>query len=160
MFVHLSIVLIFLSERPKLSHCLQHYIAGCQAARLGFLLSRCTGFIRYVLFTTSTGPLAATHFDTFSKSPIISAHNACTCNGNASNIANRASVGASAVMFYLVAYAFTNLAAFIVITIMANYAPDDEISGYVGLGQRSPALRPRRLGLRSQPAARQPPRSP
>lgn len=48
--------------------------------------------------------------------------------------------GSSAVMFYLVAYAFTNLAAFIIITIMANYAPDDEISGYVGLAQRSPAL--------------------
>jgi NADH-quinone oxidoreductase subunit N len=48
--------------------------------------------------------------------------------------------GTSAVMFYLVAYAFTNLGAFIVITIMANYAPDDEISGYAGLGQRSPML--------------------
>ncbi len=48
--------------------------------------------------------------------------------------------GSSAVMFYLLAYAFTNLGAFIVITIMANYAPDDEISGYVGLAQRSPAL--------------------
>jgi NADH-quinone oxidoreductase subunit N len=48
--------------------------------------------------------------------------------------------GSSAVMFYLMAYAFTNLGAFIVITIMANYAPDDEISGYVGLAQRSPAL--------------------
>src|SRR6266851_3109990 len=48
--------------------------------------------------------------------------------------------GSSAVMFYLLAYAFTNLAAFIVITVMANYAPDDEISGYVGLAQRSPAL--------------------
>jgi NADH-quinone oxidoreductase subunit N len=48
--------------------------------------------------------------------------------------------GSSAVMFYLLAYAFTNLAAFIVITVMANYAPDDEISGYVGLAQRSPPL--------------------
>ncbi|MDQ6675480.1 MAG: NADH-quinone oxidoreductase subunit N, partial [Chloroflexota bacterium] len=48
--------------------------------------------------------------------------------------------GSSAVMFYLVAYAFTNLGAFIVITIMANYAPDDEISGYVGLAHRSPVL--------------------
>jgi len=48
--------------------------------------------------------------------------------------------GSSAVMFYLLAYAFTNLGAFIVITIMANYAPDDEISGYVGLAHRSPAL--------------------
>jgi NADH-quinone oxidoreductase subunit N len=48
--------------------------------------------------------------------------------------------GSSAVMFYLLAYAFTNLGAFIVITIMANYAPDDEIGGYVGLAQRSPVL--------------------
>jgi NADH-quinone oxidoreductase subunit N len=48
--------------------------------------------------------------------------------------------GSSAVLFYLLAYAFTNLAAFIIITIMANYAPDDEISGYVGLAQRSPIL--------------------
>jgi NADH-quinone oxidoreductase subunit N len=46
----------------------------------------------------------------------------------------------SAVMFYLVAYTFTNLGAFIVITIMANYAPDDEIPGYGGLAQRSPIL--------------------
>jgi NADH-quinone oxidoreductase subunit N len=48
--------------------------------------------------------------------------------------------GSSAVMYYLVAYAFTNLGAFIVITIMANYAQDDEISGYAGLAQRSPAM--------------------
>jgi NADH-quinone oxidoreductase subunit N len=48
--------------------------------------------------------------------------------------------GSSAVMFYLLAYAFTNLGAFIVITIMANYAPDDEITGYAGLAQRSPLL--------------------
>jgi NADH-quinone oxidoreductase subunit N len=48
--------------------------------------------------------------------------------------------GTSAVMFYLLAYAFTNLGAFIVITIMANYATDDEISGYAGLAQRSPVL--------------------
>src|SRR5207253_4074770 len=33
-----------------------------------------------------------------------------------------------------------NLGAFIVITIMASYAPDDEIPGYAGLAQRSPAL--------------------
>jgi len=48
--------------------------------------------------------------------------------------------GSSAVMFYLLAYAFTNLGAFIVITIMASYAPDDEIPGYAGLAQRSPVL--------------------
>ena len=43
-------------------------------------------------------------------------------------------------MFYLLAYAFTNLAAFIVITVMARYAPDDEIPGYAGLARRSPVL--------------------
>jgi NADH-quinone oxidoreductase subunit N len=48
--------------------------------------------------------------------------------------------GSSAVLFYLLAYAFTNLGAFIVITIMANYAPDDEITGYAGLAQRAPLL--------------------
>jgi NADH-quinone oxidoreductase subunit N len=48
--------------------------------------------------------------------------------------------GSSAVMFYLLAYAFTNLGAFIVITIMASYVPDDEIPGYAGLAQRSPML--------------------
>jgi NADH-quinone oxidoreductase subunit N len=48
--------------------------------------------------------------------------------------------GSSAVMFYLLAYAFTNLGAFIVITIMASYAPDDEIPGYAGLASRSPVL--------------------
>jgi NADH-quinone oxidoreductase subunit N len=48
--------------------------------------------------------------------------------------------GSSAVMFYLLAYAFTNLGAFIVITVMANYAPDDEIQGYAGLAHRSPVL--------------------
>ncbi len=50
------------------------------------------------------------------------------------------SAGSSAVLFYLLAYAFTNLGAFIVITVMANYAPDDEISGYAGLARRSPVL--------------------
>jgi NADH-quinone oxidoreductase subunit N len=55
-------------------------------------------------------------------------------------LASAPTTGTTAVMFYLVAYAFTNLGAFIVITIMANYAPDDEISGYRGLAQRSPML--------------------
>jgi NADH-quinone oxidoreductase subunit N len=55
-------------------------------------------------------------------------------------LATANSAGSAAVMFYLLAYAFTNLAAFIIITIMANYAPDDEISGYTGLAQRSPML--------------------
>jgi NADH-quinone oxidoreductase subunit N len=49
-------------------------------------------------------------------------------------------VGSSAVMYYLLAYTFTNLAAFIVITIMATYVPDDRIAGYAGLAHRSPGL--------------------
>ncbi len=49
--------------------------------------------------------------------------------------------GSSAVMFYLLAYAFTNLGAFIVITIMAKYAPDDEISGTSGWRTARPSWR-------------------
>jgi NADH-quinone oxidoreductase subunit N len=55
-------------------------------------------------------------------------------------LAAASAAGSSAVMYYLLAYAFTNLAAFIVITVMAHYAPDDELPGYAGLGHRSPAL--------------------
>jgi NADH-quinone oxidoreductase subunit N len=49
-------------------------------------------------------------------------------------------VGTSAILYYLLAFAFTNLAAFVVIIVMARYAPDDEISGYAGLARRSPGL--------------------
>ena len=55
-------------------------------------------------------------------------------------LAAATTVGLSAIMYYLLAYAFTNLAAFIVIIVMASYAPDDEISGYAGLARRSPGL--------------------
>lgn len=48
--------------------------------------------------------------------------------------------GTSGVLYYMLAYTLTNLAAFIVITIMARYVPDDEIAGYAGLHQRSPWL--------------------
>jgi NADH-quinone oxidoreductase subunit N len=48
--------------------------------------------------------------------------------------------GSSAVLYYVLAYAFTNLAAFIVITVMARYVPDDDIAGYRGLARRSPVL--------------------
>ncbi|MBI2755741.1 MAG: NADH-quinone oxidoreductase subunit N [Chloroflexi bacterium] len=46
----------------------------------------------------------------------------------------------SGILYYLLAYTFTNMAAFIVITIMARYVPDDSISGYVGLAKRAPIL--------------------
>ncbi|MDQ3808924.1 MAG: NADH-quinone oxidoreductase subunit N [Chloroflexota bacterium] len=55
-------------------------------------------------------------------------------------LATAQAAGSSAVMFYLLAYAFTNLGAFIVITVMANYAPDDELEGYSGLATRSPVM--------------------
>src|SRR5262245_47437214 len=55
-------------------------------------------------------------------------------------MATGTAAGSSAVLFYLLSYAVTNLGAFIVITVMANYAPDDEISGYTGLARRSPLL--------------------
>lgn len=46
----------------------------------------------------------------------------------------------SGIAYYLLAYAFTNMAAFIVITIMARDVPDDTIVGYAGLARRSPVL--------------------
>lgn len=55
-------------------------------------------------------------------------------------LATATPAGVSGVMYYLLAYTFTNLAAFIVIAVMYRYAPDDEISGYVGLARRSPIL--------------------
>jgi NADH-quinone oxidoreductase subunit N len=55
-------------------------------------------------------------------------------------LAAASTFGSGGVMYYLPAYAFTNLAAFIVIVVMARYAPDDEIAGYAGLANRSPAL--------------------
>jgi NADH-quinone oxidoreductase subunit N len=55
-------------------------------------------------------------------------------------LATATATGSSAVLFYLLAYAFTNLGAFIVITIMAGDAADDELPGYAGLARRSPVL--------------------
>jgi NADH-quinone oxidoreductase subunit N len=49
-------------------------------------------------------------------------------------------LGTSAVLFYLFAYVFTNLAAFMVIVCMAHAIPDDEMSNYAGLAKRSPLL--------------------
>lgn len=49
-------------------------------------------------------------------------------------------LGAQAVLFYLVQYAFTNLCAFLVIIAVSKVTGNDEISGYAGLGKRSPLL--------------------
>lgn len=49
-------------------------------------------------------------------------------------------LGAGAVLFYLGQYAFTNLCAFLVIIAVTNVTKTDEISGFAGLGRRSPVL--------------------
>jgi NADH-quinone oxidoreductase subunit N len=48
--------------------------------------------------------------------------------------------GVEAVLFYLVAYLFTNLCAFTVISCLAGTLPDDERENYDGLAHRSPLL--------------------
>ena len=49
-------------------------------------------------------------------------------------------LGASGILFYLAGYTVTNLAAFIVIIIIANQRGTYSIRGYAGLGRRSPWL--------------------
>lgn len=49
-------------------------------------------------------------------------------------------LGAASVVFYLVAYAVTNLAAFGVVVLFARTAGSDEIEDYAGLSRRSPGL--------------------
>jgi NADH-quinone oxidoreductase subunit N len=49
-------------------------------------------------------------------------------------------LGASAVLFYLGQYAFTNLCAFLAIVAVTNATASDEISSFSGLGKRSPIL--------------------
>ncbi|MGD8604881.1 MAG: NADH-quinone oxidoreductase subunit N [Anaerolineales bacterium] len=48
--------------------------------------------------------------------------------------------GTASVIFYLVAYVVTNLAAFAVIILFSHYTGSDEISDYAGLSRRSPGL--------------------
>ena len=48
--------------------------------------------------------------------------------------------GTGAVLFYLFAYVFTNLGAFLVIVCLSAVTADDEIASYSGLGKRSPLL--------------------
>jgi NADH-quinone oxidoreductase subunit N len=48
--------------------------------------------------------------------------------------------GSTAVLYYLGGYAFTVLAAFAVISAIANHVESDDISALSGLGQRSPFL--------------------
>jgi len=48
--------------------------------------------------------------------------------------------GTSAILYYLVAYAFTTLSVFFVIALAGKYLQSDEMRAYNGLGQRSPFL--------------------
>ena len=48
--------------------------------------------------------------------------------------------GLAATMFYLLAYVFTNLAAFAVVILFARATGSDEIADYAGLSRRSPYL--------------------
>jgi NADH-quinone oxidoreductase subunit N len=50
------------------------------------------------------------------------------------------SFGVASVVFYLVAYVVTNLAAFAVVILFARSAGSEEISDYAGLSRRSPGL--------------------
>ena len=50
------------------------------------------------------------------------------------------SEGITSVLFYLVMYLFTNLAAFLVVMILVNRAGQEEIPSYRGLWQRAPLL--------------------
>jgi NADH-quinone oxidoreductase subunit N len=49
-------------------------------------------------------------------------------------------LGVSAVVFYLMAYLVTNLAAFGIVTVIGRKLGSDEISAYAGLSRRSPEL--------------------
>ena len=55
-------------------------------------------------------------------------------------IAAASPLGASAVVFYLAAYLFTNLAAFLVVVVVARRVEAEEIATFNGLAQRSPFL--------------------
>ncbi len=50
------------------------------------------------------------------------------------------SFGAASLVFYLVAYVVTNLAAFAVVILFARSAESEEIADYAGLSRRSPGL--------------------
>jgi NADH-quinone oxidoreductase subunit N len=55
-------------------------------------------------------------------------------------VAAATAFGTGAVLFYLFAYVFTNLGAFLVIVCLANVTADEEIASYAGLARRSPLL--------------------
>ena len=57
-----------------------------------------------------------------------------------SRVVDGSFVGPQSVLFYLGAYAFTNLGAFFVVVAIGNKINSDEIDGYAGMAKRSPML--------------------
>jgi NADH-quinone oxidoreductase subunit N len=55
-------------------------------------------------------------------------------------IAAANTLGAAAVLFYLAQYAFTNLAAFLVVIAVTNTTGNDDIAAFSGLHKRAPVL--------------------
>jgi len=55
-------------------------------------------------------------------------------------VASDSELGLSSVVFYLVVYLLTNLAAFGIVTVSSKTIGSDEISDYAGLSRRSPGL--------------------
>jgi len=55
-------------------------------------------------------------------------------------VAAATALGLSSLLFYLLAYTVTNVAAFVVVIAASQTVPDDQISGYAGLHRRSPFL--------------------
>lgn len=55
-------------------------------------------------------------------------------------VAANSSLGTSGAVYYLIAYLFTNLAAFGIVAIMARETGSSELSVYAGLSRRSPGL--------------------
>lgn len=48
--------------------------------------------------------------------------------------------GASALLYYLLAYAFMTVGAFAVVIVLSNHIPSEEIEDFKGLAQRAPAM--------------------
>jgi len=55
-------------------------------------------------------------------------------------VAAASDAGVSSVMFYLLVYTVTNVAAFTVVILASRAIPDDRIDGYAGLHRRAPLL--------------------
>ena len=55
-------------------------------------------------------------------------------------VAASSTLGAAAILYYLLAYLFTNLCVFLVVVIVGRHTHSDRLEDYAGLAQRSPLL--------------------